>query len=566
MATTQHQSFTPRNLPYLTADNDNGQFRAAYEERRHVIDQEIEKLRNKIKSHENRLKDLDKKEHEYSRMPRQEGSSNEVQELSGGTHRSTKIRPHLVSTTPLEPGLDPKMAGLLSIYKLKRKLKEEIKESEEEIKKLLTRRHTVVEKDRQLQFRQGILHAVNKDDEYLKQRKLRMSMEPRITPSDPFNSLPITNSSKPIDMEKLRLAKRGFYLGILENATSPKMTYTIEEKKYDVDRAAEVQLQHKRELDLKYDMAQHKVMYVKAKRNPTDPSNAKIIKESQLLRDTLSASKRKNKSPTNSIEPTVDPTLDHFETNLGKSTISQNLSQSENASKQAPTKPKVDAPAPQQPTKNAASVPATIQPSKPKVDVPPAAIQSNKPKVDATPTPISPQKSSDPAPKLPAAEPKKDLSKPDPFDNIPEPLTKPAQALPSKPSVPVTTNKPAVDSSPKLPVETKDPVKPAEPALLPNQTPLVSPPKPVTVVNPTKVSGANSVSKDSLQQVRATSEPPVDPIPTITSKQSLPPADPLPQKPVAQTTPAVVAKPAPPVADPEPNPSSPKLNNLDAEF
>ena len=564
--------------PYLTSENDNSQFRAVYDERKGIILEEMAEIKEKIRVNEHKMKELMKRQGQIALSsdeafeepvedkkpmppkpllnlptkptvtvtepndkpaksgPQQPEDGNQTptmkptQSLSllgTGSRRPKKLIPHLPVTTPLEPGLDKKMSSLLPIYAQQRKIREQNRELEERLIKLENKRRILEEKDFQLQSRVGILHAVKKDEQYLKERKekrkLGNSMEQMrdssLNSSNPYLPQVMhqrSSSTKNLDQERLKHARRGLYLDILERATSPKLNYSKDEKKYDIEKAVDYSMHRKDEKKLKYSLAQQNFLFRKAKENPYDPYNAKLLRDSYYIKESLS-NQKKNQLTSDRYDSQADDydqgdyNDDGHHDDLGTSAVSRNLQDDDKShqadqnrdGKHSAVNKSVDTPKPsglisKQVDLNKTTVPIDKGLAAPKVSTAlpnnqladPTKLTSVAPKPGETPKPTElASRVSDPlAQPKPVTQPST-VKSPAPVTNTTPTNPKPA-ATTSTPKLADPTPNPTTSTTTKPAVATT--AKPAETAANSTNTnakPAIPAPKPgEAIVNPRGVS------------------------------------------------------------------------------
>ena len=135
--------------------------------------------------------------------------------------------------------------------------------------------------DKAIQVRESILIS-NKVSQDYRQKKHLIKLQSFENPNQ-FT----TSDGRVIDFVKLKYAKRGFYLDLIENTSNKKMIYSPEENKYDIDNVYNKQQQYKSSKDMRYEQAMRRVKVIQAKKAPDDPKNAETIHTYTIYKDFL---------------------------------------------------------------------------------------------------------------------------------------------------------------------------------------------------------------------------------------------------------------------------------------
>ena len=294
---------------YLTSNNTNEEFMDAYELRKQHLEDEIDSLKNKISKNRDRLKELDEKEksilhgntspkaNQNKPAPNQTNQTIKAVEdpkmkdksiPSGNTNaKANQNNPAPNQTNQTMKAVeDPKMKELLPIYKEKRHLKEKYEAYNQQLAIFSEKKGALFKQYANLQIRQNILKSVNVEPEVIKRAKLGKSLNK----SKRVYTVFAKPEEREIDLEKLKYAKRGFYLDILETASTKKVLYDKDDIKYDVDAYAQVRKDQIKDNHLKFSQVQLRAKANQAMKEPYLPENTKILKESQMLRESLAKS------------------------------------------------------------------------------------------------------------------------------------------------------------------------------------------------------------------------------------------------------------------------------------
>lgn len=184
-----------------------------------------------------------------------------------------------------KPTLDPKMEALMPIYHERRRLKNEEIKIKEHLIEIYTKKESVVEKEKELQLRQNIFKSVNISPEYVKARQeANKSMASMKTAG--------SMTSHSVKVNKLKQLKRGFYLDIIESSTQKKTEFNSTDKKYDVEFIVRMQRERQEEKKMKYSQNSLKAKTLAAMKDPNDPKNAKILKESVFFNNVADKTKK----------------------------------------------------------------------------------------------------------------------------------------------------------------------------------------------------------------------------------------------------------------------------------
>ena len=192
-----------------------------------MIDRELDELKSQHARCKARINEIESKEEEIKRWPhdffrytkegragRQVEDNEPVVELPEGRFDGPK---------------QSKMTFLLPLYNQKRLISDKLKKIQENIKRLETKRLSIVKMDKAIQVRESILTS-NKVSQDYRQQKHLLKLQSLENPNQ-FT----TSDGRVIDVVKLKYAKRGFYLDLIENTSNKKMIYAPEEHKYDID-------------------------------------------------------------------------------------------------------------------------------------------------------------------------------------------------------------------------------------------------------------------------------------------------------------------------------------------
>ena len=312
---------------YLTSENTNEDFVSAYEQRKFNIEDQITKTKTEVVQMKKRLQELEDNEKQLSvpqgepGIPAKTASANNKpapagnQPSTGGNKPGTASipsggnpsnagtasgakpsKPEPSSSQPTAGNTkqsatvqeleDPRMKQLLKIYREKRLLKEKLEKSSEDLKKLNEKKHQLFKQYGNLQMRQNILKSVNLEPEVIKQKRKDQKHHSVDIFKNPFAK----PEDKKLDLKKLKDAKRGFYLDILETASSNKVAYSKEDTRYDVEAYAQARASYVKDSNLKFNQVQMRARANQAIKDPSDPENLKILRDSQALRESLAKS------------------------------------------------------------------------------------------------------------------------------------------------------------------------------------------------------------------------------------------------------------------------------------
>ncbi len=301
---------------YLTSENTNEDFVSAYEQRKNTIEDQITKSKTDVVQMKRRLQELEENEKQLSgpqgepSKPAKPPTAN-PQPTTGGNKPAPPSNPSggkptntagAKPTNPVPPAQppatstkqsatlqeleDPRMKQLLKIYKEKRSLKEKLEKSTEDLKKLTEKKHQLFKQYGSLQMRQNILKSVNLEPETIKQKR----KEQKNHTVDIFKNPFAKPEEKKLDLKKLKDAKRGFYLDILETASSNKVIYGKEDTRYNVEAYAQARAAYVKDTNLKFSQVQMRARANQAIKDPSNPENLKILQDSQMLRESLAKS------------------------------------------------------------------------------------------------------------------------------------------------------------------------------------------------------------------------------------------------------------------------------------
>lgn len=307
---------------YLTSDNTNEDFVSAYEQRKNNIEDQIANTKAEVVQTKKRLQELEENEKQLSGPqgePSKPAKPATNQPATGGSKPGTSNpgnKPGAPAnpagskpTNPANPAgakpvppaqpagstkagatvqelEDPRMKQLLKIYKEKRTLKEKLEKSVEDLKKLNEKKHQLFKQYGNLQMRQNILKSVNLEPEAIKQKR----KEQKNHSVDVFKNPFAKPEERKLDFKKLKDAKRGFYLDILETASSNKVAYGKEDTRYNLEAYAQARAAYVKDCNLKFSQVQMRARANQAVKDPSDPENLKILRDSQILRESLAKS------------------------------------------------------------------------------------------------------------------------------------------------------------------------------------------------------------------------------------------------------------------------------------
>jgi hypothetical protein len=304
---------------YLTSDNTNEDFVSAYEQRKNNIEDQITNAKAEVVQTKKRLQELEENEKQLS-GPQGEPSKPAKpatnpppnnQPATGGNKPGTAnpgnkpgAPANPAGGKPSNPGPpaqpagstkagatvqeleDPRMKQLLKIYKEKRTLKEKLEKSVEDLKKLNEKKHQLFKQYGNLQMRQNILKSVNLEPEAIKQKR----KDQKYHSVDVFKNPFAKPEERKLDFKKLKDAKRGFYLDILETASSNKVVYGKEDTRYNLEAYAQARTAYVKDSNLKFSQVKMRGRANQAVKDPSDPENLKILRDSQILRESLAKS------------------------------------------------------------------------------------------------------------------------------------------------------------------------------------------------------------------------------------------------------------------------------------